>query len=134
LERSKSISNRDEKSLRGGLQRIAGVGLRPVRCPSGQVPTNREQELSLEKYVLNYIEEDVLGKLDELWFHKAGRQQTSTGYGSRLVTPYKIFWNNRWRRVFCSIWSNCGTYYICCKKERWILRGDIDLGERLIMT
>lgn len=47
-----------------------------------------------------------------LWWHKEGLQQTATGYGSRLATPYMIKFNDKWRRVYCRIYSNIGTLYI----------------------
>ena len=84
---------------------------------------------------LNYIEDLTLsGEYSPLWFHTAGRQQTASGYGSRLVTPYMVQWNGRKRRVFCMCWSNSGTLYVMCKGERWIIRGDIEVGNLLIST
>lgn len=47
-----------------------------------------------------------------LWWQQKGLQQTATGYGSRLTTPYKVKFNNRWRRVYCRQYSNAGTLYI----------------------
>ena len=41
-----------------------------------------------------------------------GLQQTASGYGSRLVTPYKVKFNDKWRRVYCRQYSNAGTLYI----------------------
>lgn len=47
-----------------------------------------------------------------LWWQLIGLQQTASGYGSRLVTPYKVKFNDRWRRVYCRQYSNAGTLYI----------------------
>ena len=47
-----------------------------------------------------------------LWWQLKGLQQTASGYGSRLVTPYKVKFNDRWRRVYCRQYSNAGTLYI----------------------
>lgn len=47
-----------------------------------------------------------------LWFHLKGLQQTASGYGSRLATPYMVKFNDKWRRVYCRIYSNIGTLYI----------------------
>lgn len=35
-----------------------------------------------------------------------------SGYGSAIPTQYLIKYKNRWRRVYCSIFSNSGTLYI----------------------
>ena len=47
-----------------------------------------------------------------LWWHEKGLSQTASGYGSRLTTPYMVRFNNKWRRVYCRIYSNIGTLYI----------------------
>ena len=47
-----------------------------------------------------------------LWWQLKGLQQTASGYGSRLVTPYKVKFNDKWRRVYCRQYSNAGTLYI----------------------
>jgi hypothetical protein len=47
-----------------------------------------------------------------LWWQLKGLQQTATGYGRRLTTPYKVKFNDRWRRVYCCQFSNAGTLYI----------------------
>jgi len=51
-------------------------------------------------------------KESPLWFHKRGLQQTASGYGKRLVTPYMVKFNDKWRRVYCCQFSNNGTLYI----------------------
>lgn len=47
-----------------------------------------------------------------LWFHDKGLMQTASGYGKRLVTPYMVRFNDKWRRVYCCVFSNSGTCYI----------------------
>ena len=47
-----------------------------------------------------------------LWWQTKGLQQTASGYGARLVTPYMVKFNDKWRRVYCRIYSNIGTLYI----------------------
>lgn len=42
----------------------------------------------------------------------APRNNSATGYGSRIPTAYMVRVNNRWRRVYCCIFSNSGTLYI----------------------
>ena len=51
-------------------------------------------------------------KAEPLWFHKKGLSQTASGYGRRLTAPWKVFYNNKWRRVYCCLFSNSGTCYI----------------------
>jgi len=56
-----------------------------------------------------------------LWWQKKGLMYTSTGYGSKIPTEYMIRYKDRWRRVYCCIWSNCGTNYIISKKQKIIV-------------
>lgn len=51
-----------------------------------------------------------------MWFHKHGLQETTSGYGKRLNTGKKLWFNNRLYRVYCCIFSNNGTCYIRTKK------------------
>lgn len=44
--------------------------------------------------------------------HKLGLSYTVTGYGKRIPTEYMIRFNDKWRRVYCVIYSNIGTLYI----------------------
>ena len=64
------------------------------------------------------------GSFDSLWtvpaeikkeilpWQAMGLQYTSTGYGSKIPTRYMVKYNNKWRRVYCRIYSNSGTLYI----------------------
>ena len=51
-------------------------------------------------------------KEELLPWQKLGRLETASGYGMRLTTPYKVWFKNRWRRVYCAQFSNIGTTYI----------------------
>ena len=53
-----------------------------------------------------------------LWWHEKGLLQTATGYGSKLTTTNKVFYNNRLYRVYCHCFSNCGSLYILVNGER----------------
>ena len=53
-----------------------------------------------------------------LWFHVRGLMQTATGYGKKLKTEYKIRHNGRLYRVYCHIFSNCGTLYIISRNMK----------------
>lgn len=33
-------------------------------------------------------------------------------YGSKIPTPYKVKFRNRWRRVYCARYGNAGSLYI----------------------
>lgn len=35
-----------------------------------------------------------------------------TGYGSKLPTPYRVRYGNRWRRVYAMCFGNAGSIYI----------------------
>ena len=57
-----------------------------------------------------------------LWWHDKGLQQTATGYGSKLTTPYKVEHNGRLYRVYCICWSNIGSLYIISKGQHLYIR------------
>ena len=59
-------------------------------------------------------------KLDELWWQKKGLWFTSTGYGSKIPTSYKIKVAGRWYRIYARVFSNCATHYIA--------RGKVEKG------
>lgn len=40
------------------------------------------------------------------------RNYSVSGYGKAIPTKYLVKYKNRWRRVYCSIFSNVGTLYI----------------------
>jgi len=42
---------------------------------------------------------------------EAPRHNSVSGYGSKIPTSHMIKYLNRWRRVYCVIWSNIGTCY-----------------------
>ena len=50
-----------------------------------------------------------------LEWHLKGLQQTATGYGKKLTTPYKAEYNGKLYRVYCCCFSNNGTLYIQSK-------------------
>lgn len=47
-----------------------------------------------------------------LWWQKKNLMYTATGYGSRIPTEYMVKHNNRWKRVYCRIYSNSGVLFI----------------------
>lgn len=46
------------------------------------------------------------------------RHNSATGYGSKIPTRYMIKFDNRWRRVYCAIWSNSGWLYAIIDGEK----------------
>jgi hypothetical protein len=61
---------------------------------------------------MNYKETESHLIYTPLWWHLQGLQQTSSGYGSKLTTPYKVRHDGRLYRVYCICWSNSGSLYI----------------------
>lgn len=54
-------------------------------------------------------------KTSLLWWQKRGLSYTASGYGRKIPTDKMIKVSNRWFRIYCAIYSNCGTLYICRK-------------------
>ncbi len=59
--------------------------------------------------------------IKQLWFHKQNLMQTSTGYGAKLVTENMIWFENRLRRIYCTIYSNNGTCWFIYKGKKIIV-------------
>ncbi len=51
-------------------------------------------------------------KESPLWWQERGMSYTASGYGKRIPTRYMVRLNGKWRRVYCCISSNIGTFYI----------------------
>lgn len=51
-------------------------------------------------------------RVKPLWWQDAGLTFTASGYGRRIPTRYMIRIDGKWRRVYCIIFSNCGTLFI----------------------
>lgn len=64
-------------------------------------------------------------KTDMLWWQEKGLSYTASGYGSKIPTRYKVKHNNKWKRVYCRIYSNIGTLYIMDKGEKLIVQIDV---------
>ena len=71
---------------------------------------------------LQYIEHNEPLEWAPLWWHLKGLQQTTSGYGAKLTTPWKARYNGRLYRVYCAQWGNSGTQYIISKGQRLIIR------------
>lgn len=58
----------------------------------------------------------------ELPWQKMGLTYTSTGYGSKIPTRYMVRTiDQKWRRVYCAIYSNIGTTYVMHGKQKTIV-------------
>lgn len=55
-----------------------------------------------------------------LWYHLQGLMQTSTGYGRKLNTGYKVAYKGKMRRIYACQISNAGTAYIVIKGQ-WVV-------------
>lgn len=69
---------------------------------------------------VTYVESDFLKLLS---IHPYPYQQTASGYGSKLITQYKIKCaDNKTRRVYAICYSNAASLYIIVKGEKQFLR------------
>lgn len=66
----------------------------------------------------------VESKTKLLWWQKLGMSYTASGYGKKVPTTKMVRHNDRWRRVYCCIFSNAGTCYIETKSGDWITVDD----------
>jgi hypothetical protein len=78
----------------------------------------------VSQMVEGYYLDELESKIELLDWQRKGRQYTASGYGSRIPTAHKVRLpgDNRWLRVYCSIWSNIGTCYVLRNSERIIIR------------
>ena len=70
----------------------------------------------MKKYSLSSLKE--YGRVRET---ECPRSAIRMGYGDKIATKYMVFIDNKWRRVYCRIYSNIGTLYILINKERVII-------------
>ena len=57
-------------------------------------------------------------KEQPMWHHEQGLSTTATGYGMKLPQPWMVLYENRWRRVYASCYSNVARLYIHIKGLR----------------
>ena len=69
----------------------------------------------MRKYCLSTLKEQGLVKETEC------PKSNSSSYGDKIPTQRMVFIDNKWRRVYCRIYSNIGTLYILSNKERVII-------------
>ena len=70
----------------------------------------------MKKYCLSSLKE--YGRVKET---ECPKSNCKTGYGDKIPTQRMVFIDNKWRRVYCRIYSNIGTLYVLINKERVII-------------
>lgn len=69
-------------------------------------------------YTSSYRQELVSAPLN---WQKIGLQETATGYGSRLNTGLKINFCGKLYRVYCTCYSNSGSFWFTVKGRKiWV--------------
>ena len=68
------------------------------------------------KYCLDTLKEQGLVKETE-----RPKSHSKTGYGDKIPTNTMVFIDNKWRRVYCRVYSNVGTCYVLIKGEQVII-------------
>jgi len=68
----------------------------------------------IKTYYIDDLKKQGLVKEVPLWWHDRGLSYTASGYGRKIPTRHmvKLPGTNRWRRVYCCIFSNSGTCYV----------------------
>ena len=70
----------------------------------------------MKKYCFDTLREQGLVKETECPY-----SNSKTGYGDKIPTQRMVYIANRWRRVYCCIYSNIGTCYVLIKGELVII-------------
>jgi len=60
-------------------------------------------------------------KIEPLWWQERNLSFTASGYGSKIPTEYKVKFNNRWMRVYCTIYGNSGSLWIKSKGIKYFV-------------
>lgn len=64
----------------------------------------------MKQVIINGAEHEAIYEPTE--WQRNGLQQTASGYGSKLVTPYKVNYQGRNRRIYAKCFSNVATLFI----------------------
>ena len=71
---------------------------------------------------LTAIDIDTLEQKQQLLpWQERGLSYTASGYGSKIPTSRMVRVDNRWRRVYCTIYSNIGTCWFVQDKQKVIV-------------
>lgn len=57
-------------------------------------------------------------RLAPLWWHTEGLRQTTSGYGKKLTTRFRVWYRGRLRRIYASCYSNVACHYIIVRGVR----------------
>ena len=69
---------------------------------------------------IQYLDETKIQDTRKTEFPQYGR--TASGYGAKIPTSQMIKVENRWRRVYCTIYSNAGSCWITVDGEKLFIR------------
>lgn len=75
-------------------------------------------------------ERKFVWKEQPLWWHKQGRQQTASGYGTKLISSRMVRLEGEtiWRRVYVTQWSNSGSAFVRLGGKQLYIFGDASFG------
>lgn len=68
-----------------------------------------------------WVEFDTQTITKRLWWQERGLMFTRTGYGRKVPTSHMIIFENRLRRIYCTIFSNNGTCWFQYKGKQIIV-------------
>ena len=80
-----------------------------------------ESDLVINTYKQIYLPLNNNLVENPLWWHKLNLSQTASGYGKKLTTTKMIYFENKLRRIYCTIYSNSGTNWFFYKGEEIIV-------------
>jgi hypothetical protein len=63
-------------------------------------------------------------RIMRLWWQKENLMFTASGYGRKIPTEYMVKYLNRWRRVYCSIFSNSDICYFIAQGQEITVDSD----------
>lgn len=68
-----------------------------------------------------YCDKDQDLLLNQLPWQKTGLQQTASGYGGKLTTSYKISYEGKLYRIYCTCYGNSGSCWFVSKGMKiWV--------------
>jgi len=53
-----------------------------------------------------------------LWWQLQGLQKTASGYGAKIETTYKINFEGKKHRIYCTVYGNVGSCWFMTRGER----------------
>ena len=78
-------------------------------------------------FKIEYVDESKIKKV-QIADIEHRRYLNQDGYGNKIPTRYLIqYGSNRWRRVYCILSGNSGSYYITVKGEDIFIPTYVDL-------